>query len=316
MNERPSQRFSVIIPHRNGVDILARTLRSACFACDGTRDEIILVDNGSCDDSLAMVRSTFPNVIVIANNCNNGFARACNQGLRRARGRYLLFLNNDTVVPGNIFDVMEHHFETRPTIGLLGVQLIDENGHKQRSHSPLPRFIDAFDFKWRRYCWPPPDPRPLIVVDTVVGACMAATSDAIDGAGALEEAFFFYYEEKEWSHRMRCRGWEVAVAQDLRVIHTSGASTRELRKGAELEMFRSRLIFNRRLFPPWQARTLNIYWIVRQIINCLANAVTTLLSFGLSARARNKLGVYAYVVAWQLLGRPRRWGLPDKCPER
>lgn len=316
MSARPSHRFSVIIAHRNGADLLARTLHTLSPACDGARDEIILVDNGSRDQSLAMVDTLFPEVIVITNDCNTGFAGACNQGLMLARGRYLLFLNNDTAVPDNLLDAMERYFETHPMLGLLGVQLVDEKGREHPSHSPLPRFPDAFDFKWRRYRGPAADPRPLVFVDAVVGACMAAKRAAIESAGPLDDAFFFYYEEKEWSHRMRCHGWQVAVAQDLRVIHTSGASTQGIRKGAELEMFRSRLVFNRRLFSPSQAFMLNTYWVARQVVNLLANSLITLFTFGASRRARDKLGVYAYLVAWVLCGRPYRWGLPDKCPRR
>lgn len=313
-DDGPSKRFSAIIVHRNGADMLMNTLRALSHAVDAQRDEIIVVDNGSCDDSLAALRTWFPQITLAANGCNNGFARACNQGMRLARGRFLLLLNNDAVVPADLFTVLEAHFHAHPRLGLLGVQLVDETGRPHCSHGSLPCFTDAFDFKWRRRHQVRTNQRlDYLIVDAVVGACMATSREALDAVGLLDEEFFFYFEETEWSHRMRRLGWEVAVAQDTKVVHASGVSTRGLRKEAELEMFHSRLVFNRKIFSRPQACLLNSYWLLRLTVNVLANMLVTLATLGFSARARAKFGVYSYLFAWQLCGRPRRWGLPDKC---
>lgn len=80
-------RFSIVIVHRNGAQMLLNVLASMMWAVGGD-DEVILVDNGSTDASLMQVRAAYPVVLVIENGCNNGFARACNQGLAAARGRF------------------------------------------------------------------------------------------------------------------------------------------------------------------------------------------------------------------------------------
>ena len=132
------RRFSVIVVHRNGADMLLATL-AALQAALGAHDEMLLVDNASEDDSVAQARASFSTLRVIVNVHNTGFAHACNQGFAAARGRYLLLLNNDALVTVDLLDRLEAGFRRQPRAGLLAPALVGDDGRPQRTHGVLPR---------------------------------------------------------------------------------------------------------------------------------------------------------------------------------
>jgi N-acetylglucosaminyl-diphospho-decaprenol L-rhamnosyltransferase len=306
-------RFSVIIVHRNGADMIIKVLAALDQTLAGGRDEIILVDNGSGDDSLARVRESHPAVRVVANGCNSGFAHACNQGLAVARGRYALFLNNDAFLPGDALDRFEQDFAEHPRAALIGGQLIGPGGESQRSVGFAPDFLSEMGLRRKRAREPAPGTRPR-EVETLVGACMALRREAVDSAGPLDEDFFFYFEETEWCIRLRRRGWQVLYDPRVRITHLKGASTLPLRRGAQIEMLRSRLLFYRKTMPFWQAALLTVWRVLRLLINSLSNLAAVVLTLGLATGPRGKLTTYATQLAWLALGCPGHWGLPDKCP--
>lgn len=316
-----ASRFSVILVHRNGAAMLEETLLTLHTALDPQQDEVLLVDNASSDHSLTMIRKHFPLVRVIANPCNNGFARANNQAIRMARGRYLLLLNNDARVSQDILARLEQRFMQRPKAAIIGCQLVGPEGVPQRSHRTLPSPWEEIGLGWLiTHSSPPQRAKPtvnmlaaMMEVETIVGACMGVRMNAVRDAGMLDEDFFFYFEETEWCHRFRQHGWSIWVATDLKVIHLRGASTRPVYRGAQLEMFRSRLHYYGKVFPPMIAWPLRIYRLLRLVINALICACVTLGTGGLLTRHRNRCSIYWYLMIWLLLGMPESWGLPDKC---
>lgn len=308
------KRFAIIIVHRNGVDGLMQTLRHAVQAYDPSVDEIILVDNGSSDHSLAEVAAHFPQVSVIANSCNNGFARACNQGIASTASEFILLLNNDAFLPPDALKRLERDFRAHPQAGVVAGQLFGQDGERQRSHGYVPTPLSEMGLVRRK---PAPVSGDLPVeVETVVGACMAIRRAAILEAGPLDEDFFFYFEETEWCVRLRRHGWRILLDPALHVTHLKGASTRGYRREAQIEMLRSRLIFYRKVFPPLVALGLTGWRILRLAFNVLVHALALLLTLGLARRLRNKFFVYFWQLAWLAMGRPASWGLPDKCPDR
>lgn len=306
-------RFSVVIPHRNGKDTLMATLTALMRAIDPGRDEVILVDNGSQDDSPAHAAAAFPRLTILSNACNNGFGRACNQGIARAQGKFLLILNNDALVPPHALDEFAGQFETMFDAALLAPQLIGPDGEPQRSFGLFPDVRSETGIGRKRRPTSADGDQPWRV-ETVVGACMAVRREAIDQAGAFDEDFFFYFEETEWCHRLQRYGWGVWLLPNLKVVHGKGVSTRPLRRAAQVEMLRSRLLYYRKVFPPVLAASLSLWRILRLALNTLTATLAVLLSFGLAQGARARWGTYAIQLAWLGVGRPESWGLPDKCP--
>ena len=306
-------RFSVIVVHRNGAEMLLDTLRHV-HAALGERDEVLLVDNGSNDDSLLRVRALLPRVRIIENGCNAGFAAACNQGMHAACGRYRLLLNNDARIPMELLDRLQADFEADLGAGLIGPALVGEDRAPQRTHGVLPR-------PWGEIVPRPLRPRPirlsgrgLVEVPMLVGACVAVRSETLAQVGGLDEDFFFYYEDVEWCRRIGVAGWRLLLEQDIKVQHRRGGSTAPLRKGAQLERFRSRLVYYRKVFPPLTALLLSTVRVLRLPLDALLDFLAVLLTLGRHRPTLDRLRIRLFLLAWLLSGCPPNWGLPDKCP--
>ena len=308
------KRFSVVIVHRNGADMLLNTLSALTRAWDATRDELFLVDNASSDDSLERVEAAFPQTIIIRNRCNNGFARANNQAIARATGEFILLLNSDAVVAADVLDRFEADFRRDPRIGVITGQLQDAAGGLQRSCGRAPTVLNELGLGFLKKKPVTIERDGLIETETVVGACMAVRAAAMQEAGSLDNDFFFYGEDIEWSYRMHRHGWKVVVDRAARITHIKGGATRGKRRGAQIEFLRARLQYNRKTMPPLVASLLLVYRVIRLLINTATNLLVVLLTLGLAGRFRDKLMVYLAQLAWLALGRPEHWGLPDKCP--
>jgi N-acetylglucosaminyl-diphospho-decaprenol L-rhamnosyltransferase len=308
------KRFSVVIVHRNGAEMLVNTLSALTRAWDETRDEVFLVDNGSSDDSLERVSATFPQTIIIRNRCNNGFARANNQAIARAAGEFILLLNSDAVLATDVLERFETDFRREPRVGAITGQLQDAAGNLQRSGGGLPTALNELGLGFLKRKSVPVEHNGLIEMETVVGACMAVRAAAIQEAGSLDNDFFFYGEDIEWCHRLRRHGWKVVVDPAARVTHIKGGATRGKRRGAQIEMLRARFQFCRKTMSPPVALFVSVVRVLRVFTNTLVNLAATVLTLGLHARIREKAIIYLMQLAWLALGGPESWGLPDKCP--
>lgn len=308
------KRFSIVIVHRNGVDMLLNALSALVRAWDGTRDELFLVDNSSNDDSVERVVTAFPQAIIIRNRCNNGFARANNQAIAHATGEFILLLNSDAFVAADVLDRIEADFRREARVGVITGQLQDVVGGLQRSSGGIPTALNELGLGFLKKKPVPVEHDGLIETESVVGACMAVRAAAMQEAGSLDDDFFYYFEDIEWCHRIRRHGWKVVVDPAARITHLKGASTRGKRRGAQVEFLRAKLQFYRKTTPPLVASLLLFYRIIRLLINTTSNLLIVLLTLGLVGRFRDRLGIYFTQLAWLALGRPDHWGLPDKCP--
>lgn len=294
--------------------MLLRTLAAVAQAWDASRDELFLVDNASSDDSLAHAGTAFPTATVIRNRCNNGFARACNQAIARAAGEFIVLLNSDAVVAPDVFRRFEASFGRDARIGAMAGQLQDAAGSPQRSSGHAPTVLTELGLGFLAMRRAPARRDALVDAETLVGACLAVRAAAIRDAGSIDDDFFFYGEDIEWTCRLHRRGWRVVVDPEARVTHVKGGATRGLRRGAQIEMLRARLHLYRKTFSPATARLLTGYRVLRLAVNTAINFVPVLLTLGLVTSRRNKFSVYLAQLAWLALGRPEHWGLPDKCP--
>ena len=307
-----NKRFSIIIPHRNGSDLLLGAVDAVKAIWDPACDEIIVVDNASNDESLSLLASHHPDVKVIRNVCNNGFGRACNQGLRQAQAEFALILNNDARLQAGTLEAFTDYFQINPGAGLLVGQLLGPDGKLQRSFGYYPCFTSETGIGRKRKALLPDSPAPF-EVQTVVGACMAVRLAAVAESGGFDEDFFFYFEETEWCLRLRRHGWGVYLLPAVKVLHGKGESTRPLRLNAQIEMLRSRLLYYRKVFPIPMAALLTVWRVLRLLVNTFAAGIGVMLTAGLAVGVRRKAGAYLLQIAWLLRGCPESWGLPDKC---
>src|SRR5262245_42755620 len=129
---------SVCIVNWNCRDLLRQCLSSLCDRPQGVRVEVIVVDNASSDGAADMVESEFPEVLLVRNAHNRGFSFANNQAAHCARGRYVFFLNNDTVVPPGTMRALFDYAEAHPRVGMIGPRLVGVDGRVQVSYRPRP----------------------------------------------------------------------------------------------------------------------------------------------------------------------------------
>ncbi|MFA5112777.1 MAG: lipid-A-disaccharide synthase-related protein [Candidatus Margulisiibacteriota bacterium] len=224
--------LSVIIVNRNGRQFLADCLNSVYSATRQATFEIIFVDNGSTDDSLALVKGQFPAVRIIANRTNLGFAPANNQGLKVSQGRYAVLLNTDTVVRDGAFDQMLKFLDKSPKAGACGPKLLNRNGTPQHQGGLFARRF-----------WLSAEP---VKVDYVIGACLMVRREVIDIVGGLDENFFFSNEDLDWGRRIRKAGWDIYFLPEAEVVHYGGFTINKFDRRLFVEGFRGGLYFCRK----------------------------------------------------------------------
>jgi N-acetylglucosaminyl-diphospho-decaprenol L-rhamnosyltransferase len=229
--------LSVVIVNWNVRDLLRRCLHSLRDAACAV--EIVVVDNGSTDNSVEMVRAEFPSAHVIANAENRGFPAANNQGIAVAQGRYVLLLNPDTEAVGDSLATMVVYADAHPDVGIVGPQLLYPDGSIQPSRRRFPTLAIAFfESTWlesytpqsvlRRYKMMDTPDDATQEVDWVEGAAVMARREAIEQVGPMDEGFFMYSEELDWCRRFREVGWRVVYLPTARIVHHRGKSSEQV----------------------------------------------------------------------------------------
>jgi GT2 family glycosyltransferase len=229
---------SVCIANWNCRDLLRACLESLHDQPQGVRLETVVVDNGSADGAADMVAREFPEVVLQRNPANLGFARANNQAARRAGGRYLLFLNNDTLVPPGTLRRLLEYAEAHPEVGMLGPRLRDGHGHAQVSYRQRPtlavllhrtsllRWTGLLRGAYRRYRRKDFDPDTTRPVEVLMGAAMFVPHDVFVEAGGWDEDFTFGGEDLDLSLRVGRLG-PVVYHPSVEITHYGRVSTRQ-----------------------------------------------------------------------------------------
>jgi GT2 family glycosyltransferase len=232
--------LSVIIVNYNVKHFLEQCLYSVQEATASITAEIIVVDNNSSDNSLPYLRPKFPAVQFIANAENTGFAKACNQGLAKARGQFILFLNPDTLVPEDCFTRCLAFFESHPDAGAVGIRMLDGSGRflkesKRAFPSPLTSLYKLFGLSrlfprsktFSRYHLGHLNENENNEVDVLAGAFMMIRKEVLDRVGSFDETFFMYGEDVDLSYRVQKAGYRNYYLAAPPIIHFKGESTRK-----------------------------------------------------------------------------------------
>ncbi|MDX1531109.1 MAG: glycosyltransferase [Rhodothermales bacterium] len=256
----PAVDVSVVIVNYNVREFLEQALDSVERASAGLAVETFVVDNNSVDGSVEMVRERFPEVAVIANVENVGFARANNQAIRQARGRYVLVLNPDTLLQEDTLRTLVAFMDRHPEAGAAGCRILNPDGTfapESRRAFPTPSvalyrmlglsrlFPRSRTFGRYNLTYLPAD--AVCEVDALSGSCMMVRSAALGwsreewathggdglpaepghGAGLFDEDFFMYGEDLDWCYRIQRAGWRIYYTPATQIIHYKGESTRK-----------------------------------------------------------------------------------------
>ena len=238
--------MTVVVVTYNVREFLAQALESLRRAGAGITAEVIVVDNDSADGSAAMVREHFPEVRLIENRENVGFAQANNQAIGVARGRHVLVLNPDTLVQEDTLRTLVAFMDAHPEAGAAGCRILNPDGSfapESRRAFPTPSvalyrltglsrlFPHSSVFGRYNLTFLPRD--EVCEVDALSGSCMIVRAEAIHGgadragAGLLDEAFFMYGEDLDWCFRIQQAGWRIYYTPETQIIHYKGESTKK-----------------------------------------------------------------------------------------
>jgi len=228
--------LSIVIVSYNCRDLLAGCLRSIAGAAGALSVEVIVVDNASADDTIAMLAEEFPDVIAMASEENLGFAGGTNLGMAAAAGDVLLMLNPDTRVHPGALERLVSFLGERPEAGAVGPRIEGEDGRLQHTCHVFPsawltliaqlglhrlapntRTFGAYDMSW----WAHDQPRR---VDWLSGACLATRREVWERVGPLDEGYFMYSEDVDWCFRLSRAGYERWYLPGARVTHLEAGS--------------------------------------------------------------------------------------------
>lgn len=228
------KKLSVIIVSYNVEHFLNLCLQSVQKAIQNIDAAIIVVDNHSSDASCKMVKSNFPEVILIENKVNVGFSKANNQGVSLANGEYVLILNPDTVVAENTFDKMLSFADQQEKMGALGIKLINGRGEFQagskRNFPSINRVLSKFikrSSSEMSYYANQIENDSISEVDVLVGAFMLLKKDVFQQVGGFDERYFMYGEDIDLSYQLQKIGFKNFYFGESVAIHFVGESTKK-----------------------------------------------------------------------------------------
>lgn len=306
--------ITAVVVNYNTAEFCNNAVESILTTSPDITKEVILVDNGSSDNSVGIIKKKWgQKVLLIENKENHGFAKANNQALRQANGRYFFLLNSDAEVIGDAIEKMVSFADANQRVGVLGCKIVSQSGEQQsscwRTYNLQYLFCRAFNldrmvpngifgrsnietYSKRNNSGP---------VEVVSGCSMLVRNSAAAKVGLFDERFFMYCEDMEWCTRMRKAGFEVYFLSNASVRHYYGGGTiANMRYEMLLEQSKSILKFMRKEYGTGTAFLANIflwlyfamrlpYWLFRSIIG--EN----------KSRSRDVAKAYIAISCWHML---------------
>lgn len=288
--------LSVVIVSYNTKRLLLDCLASIKRQTSQIDYEVIVVDNASTDGTVEEVSRRYKDITILRNKKNLGFAAANNQGIRRARGTFILLLNSDTKFVENTLLNMVLWMEKYPKIGVATAKLVNPNGTLQPTGGNFPDLFHVFlwatlldDIPGISFLFGSYHPhsfwyRGQRQVDWVTGAFLLAQRLVFDKVGLLDEDFFMYGEDVELSLRAKKAGFEIWYNPDSQIIHLGGASS-ATRSPAILGEFLGLKKIYQKHYPVWQLPILRFL--------LLTGALVRIPLFGILNRQKAKVYVSA-----------------------
>jgi N-acetylglucosaminyl-diphospho-decaprenol L-rhamnosyltransferase len=320
MPDAPSPDLSIIIVSWNVCELLR-----ACLASLTTDDrrlttagsssvvrrpsstEIVVIDNASSDGSADMVAADFPQVRLIANAENRGFTGGNNQGIAGAQGRYIFFLNPDTVVMDDALSTMVSHMEEHHDVGVVGPELRYGDGSLQSSRRRFPTLGSALfestplawhwpDNPWaRRYRMEDRQASEGEEVDWLVGAALLTRRTVLDQVGGFDEGYFMYSEELDWCRRVKAAGWRVVYLPSARIVHYEGKSSEQAGVARHIRFQTSKVRYFRKFHGRPAAEALRAFLLSAFAAETVLEALKWLLGSKRALR-RERMAAYAQLL--------------------
>lgn len=297
--------LSIIIVSYNTEELTLNCLASLYKSISGSflqKIEIIVIDNGSTDQSVNQIEKLYPDVSIIKNRENRGFAFANNQGMKQSKGKWLLLLNSDTLILPNTIEKTWDFVSQNVKYSVIGIRLLNPDGTTQSSAGHLPDLMNTFF--WMLFLDDIPvfrnQIRPYHIenkqfyeqtheVGWVTGAFFMVNKEVYVRTGGFDESLFMYGEEVEWCERIRQSGYKIGYFASASVVHLKGKSGIGKNAGLVEEISSLKYFFLQHR-PAWQKNVLRLFLKVGSLMR--------LTFFGIIAQDKAKF--HAYVKAYKL----------------
>ena len=251
---------SVVIVNYNTCFLLLQCLNSIYQIVEDVDFEVIVVDNASSDNSIQSVKDRFPQVILIENSENIGFGRANNLGVKYACGKYLFFLNSDTILINNSIKLFYEAMEKTPLVAACGGNLLDGNGLATYSYGFFPNLLQEIFDCGLKFVFPSFYFYKLSInkvvqsetipfeVDYICGADIFVRKSIFKQMGGFDETYFMFYEETDLFFRMKKKCFVSKIFPNINIIHLGGASFQSNNNISKLIiMYKSKILFYRKV---------------------------------------------------------------------
>jgi N-acetylglucosaminyl-diphospho-decaprenol L-rhamnosyltransferase len=274
----PVPDMSIILVCWNNKDYLGPCLDSLYAAGLRSNFDVMVVDNGSTDGSQAMLREQYPEVQIIQNERNEGLSCASNQGIEATQGRYVLLLNNDTLVNGPSLDAMVEYMDTHQDAGAVGGRLLNGDGSFQAGYANFSSLHEEFliathlgELLWDGYP-SHEDDGEIRSVGWLSSACLLLRREALDQVGVLDEEYFIYGDEADLQYRLQKAGWKVYYLPQAYTIHFGGRSMN--RWGRRKMVYRGKMLFYQKNYGPLRTGLLRFMFGGLSLVKMLPWGVT------------------------------------------
>ncbi len=269
--------FSIIIVSWNVKEKLRDNITALLSDGNSVTKEIIVIDNASTDGSAVMVTEEFPQVKLIVNQNNNGFAKASNQGLKAAVGDFLILLNPDMKVLPDTLSNLHQWLMANPQADVAGITLTDEQGTLLPQVRLFPSIWDqvAIVFKLphifphilKNYLQADFKYDQASSVNSIRGAFFVLRRSCLEKFGYLDERYFLWFEEVDYCKTVNKKGGQVWYTPVATAIDYIGQSFTQLPRVEKQQYFRDSMIaYFRKWHPEWQVETLRLAWEISELI--------------------------------------------------
>ena len=301
-------KLSVIIICWNDLRVIPECLRSIYAGTHSIDFEVLVSDNGSTDGSLEFIRQNHPDVRVLENGANLGFAKGNNVGIRASTADYVLILNPDTIIHDGALDRLVQFADKHPEAGAFGCRVLNPDGTYQTSARLFPTvrryWVSALGLKklanvsrmflYEDYPrWFGETERP---VDWQSGCCVMFRGDLLRSLGGFDEQFFYHFEEVDLCRRVWSSGHPILFTPDAVITHLGGQSVGRFPVRFEIEKHRNRYRYFYKHFGPQAARQCRRLSIVKIRVRQLGYRLLSL--WKPTELTQRRLEMYREVVRW------------------
>jgi len=235
--------------------------------------DVVVADNGSTDGSQQMLAEKYPEVKIIQNTGNVGLGKASNQGIEVTNGRYVLLLNNDTIVNGPALDMLVEFLDAHPEAGAVAGKLLNPDSSFQSGYAPFSTLLEEFliathigELLWSGY---PShgDSNEIKATGWLSSACLLVRRSALDKIGLLDESYFIYGDEADLQYRLNKAGWKVYFLPSSTIIHFGGRSMDRWKR--RKMVYRGKMLFYKKNYGFLNTFLLRVLFFVMSLLKLL-----------------------------------------------